>query len=265
MIDHTKWAEYLLDAEAKVEAVAPITDVEPDLTIEDAYLIQDKILERKLADGERLIGAKLGLTSRAKQESMGVHEPIYAWLTDRMLSPLEAPIALDELIHPRAEPEIVFVLERDLAGPGVSAQAVLDATAAVCCGIEVIDSRYADFRFTLPDVVADDASAARFVLGPRRVPPDFDLTLEGCLLEVDQHLVATAAGAAVLGHPAEAVARLANALGARGRKLEAGWIVLSGGLTDAQALAPGGSITVTFARLGSVNARAEAPSTLPSH
>jgi hypothetical protein len=153
MIDHTKWAEYLLDAEAKVEAVAPITDVEPDLTIEDAYLIQDKILERKLADGERLIGAKLGLTSRAKQESMGVHEPIYAWLTDRMLSPLEAPIALDELIHPRAEPEIVFVLERDLAGPGVSAQAVLDATAAVCCGIEVIDSRYADFRFTLPDVV----------------------------------------------------------------------------------------------------------------
>jgi 2-oxo-3-hexenedioate decarboxylase len=259
MIDHAKWAEYLLDAEAKVEAVAPITDVEPDLTIEDAYLIQDKILERKLADGEQIVGAKLGLTSRAKQESMGVHEPIYAWLTDRMLSPLEAPLALDELIHPRAEPEIVFVLERDLAGPGVSAQVVLDATTAVCCGMEIIDSRYADFRFTLPDVVADNASSARFVLGPRRVAPDFDLSLEGCLLEVHGDLVATAAGAAVLGHPAEAVALLANALGARGRKLEAGWIVLSGGLTDAQPVTRGRNIAATFARLGSVGVRGDGP------
>lgn len=259
MIDHAKWAEYLLGAEASVEAVAPITDVEPDLSLEDAYLIQDKIIERKLADGERLVGAKLGLTSRAKQESMGVHEPIYAWLTDRMLVPLEAPLPLGELIHPRAEPEIVFVLERDLAGPGVSAQAVLDATAAVCCGIEVIDSRYADFRFTLPDVVADNASSARFMLGPRQVAPDFDLTLEGCLLEVDHELVATASGAAALGHPAEAVARLANALGARGRGLEAGWVVLSGGLTDAQPITPGGSITATFARLGSINVRGDGP------
>ncbi len=256
MTDHAKWADYLRLAEASAKAVAPITDTETALGLADAYRIQDELIGWKLAHGERLIGAKIGLTSRAKQESMGVHEPVYAWLTDRMLVPLEAPLSLGSLIHPRAEPEIVFLLRRDLAGPGVSAQAVLDATSAVCCGLEIIDSRYIDFRFTLPDVVADNASAARFVLGPRRVLPDFDLALEGCLLEVDQEIVATAAGAAVLGHPAEAVAHLANALGARGRRLEAGWVVLAGGLTDAQPLAPGRQVDATFRRLGRVGVHA---------
>jgi 2-oxo-3-hexenedioate decarboxylase len=256
MMDHSKWAEYLLGAEATAEAVAPVTDTEPRLTLEDAYRIQDELIERKLANGERLVGAKIGLTSRAKQESMGVHEPVYAWLTDRMLVPRETPLSLGGLIHPRAEPEIVFVLQRDLAGPGVTAQAVLDATSALCCGLEIIDSRYTDFRFTLADVVADNASSARFVLGARRVAPEFDLALEGCLLEVDQELVATAAGAAVLGHPAQAVAHLANALGTRDRKLERGWVVLSGGLTEAQPLVPGRQIDAIFARLGHVGVRA---------
>jgi 2-oxo-3-hexenedioate decarboxylase len=257
MIDIDKWVEYLLDAETRREAVAPITDAEPDLTLEDAYRIQDELLVRRLGTGEQLVGAKLGLTSRAKQESMGVYAPIYAWLTDRMAVPLETPLALSDLIHPRAEPEVVFVLGRDLAGPGVTAQAVLDATASVCCGLEVIDSRYADFRFTLPDVIADNASSARFILGSRGVAAvDFDLRLEGCLLEVDGEMLATATGAAVLGHPAEAVALLANALALRGRHLEAGWFVLSGGLTDAVPLAPGRHIDATFARLGHVGVRA---------
>jgi 2-oxo-3-hexenedioate decarboxylase len=254
--NHRKWAEYLLEAEAKAEAVAPITDSESDLTLDDAYLIQDELIAQKLAEGHRLVGAKIGLTSRAKQESMGVHEPVYAWLTDKMVVPVEAPLSLRPLIHPRAEPEIVFVLGKSLAGPGVNVQAVLDATSAVCCGIEIIDSRYADFRFTLSDVVADNASSARFVLGGRRVDPEIDLALEGCLLEVDGELVATAAGAAVLGHPAQAVAQLANALGERGRELEAGWVVLSGGLTDAQPLAPGHHVQATFARLGGICLRA---------
>lgn len=258
MADIAKWADYLLDAELRREAVAPVTDVEPGLTLDDAYRIQDELVERKLAAGERLVGAKLGLTSRAKQESMGVDEPVYAWLTDQMVVSLEAPLSLDGLIHPRAEPEIVFVLARSLEGPGVTAQAVLDSTAAVCCGLEVIDSRYADFRFTLPDVVADNASSARFVLGARRIAVDFDLRLEGCLLAVDGELVATAAGAAVLGHPAEAVALLANALASRGKYLEAGWIVFAGGLTDAVPLVPGRHVDATFARLGHVGLRATA-------
>lgn len=258
MTDIDKWAEYLLDAERDREAVSPITDTEPELTIDEAYAIQRRLVSKRIANGERIVGAKLGLTSRAKQEAMGVHEPIYASLTDRMLLPAESPLPLAELIHPRVEPEIVFVMGGDLAGPGVTAQDVLDATAAVCCGLEIIDSRYADFRFTLADVVADNASAARFTLGPVRVAPDFDLSLVGCVLDADATPVDTAAGAAVLGHPAEAVALLANELGRQGDRIQAGWIVLSGGLTDAIRLGPGSNVEATFARLGRVGVRAVA-------
>lgn len=258
-VDAAKWADHLLDAEARRQPVPPLTDAEPDLALEDAYAIQDELLARRLDRGERLVGAKVGLTSRAKQQAMGVSEPVYGWLTDAMAHPAEAPLPLSELIHPRVEPEIVFVLGTDLAGPGVSGQDVLAATAAVCCGLEVIDSRYENFRFTLPDVVADNTSAARFILGPKRmVPGDLDLALVGCLLENGPDLVATAAGAAVVGHPAESVALLANHLGRRGRCLKAGWVVLSGGLTDAVPLAPGSHVTATFAHLGRVGVRAVA-------
>jgi 2-oxo-3-hexenedioate decarboxylase len=173
-----------------------------------------------------------------------------------MIHPAEVPLTLAELIHPRVEPEIAFILSDDLAGPGVTNHDVLDATAGVCAALEIIDSRFADFRFTAADVVADNTSAARFVLGPTRVDATFDLALVGCLLELGPDLVATAAGAAVLGHPAAAVAQLANALGARNERLEAGWVVLSGGLTPAVALAVGGFVTATFGRgLGRVGIR----------
>jgi 2-keto-4-pentenoate hydratase len=137
----------------------------------------------------------------------------------------------------------------------VSAHDVLDATAWVAGGLEVIDSRYRDFHFTLADVVADNASAARFVLGPKRVAPTFDLGLVGCVLEHGGQIAATAAGAAVLGHPAEAVALLANWLGGRGRAIEPGWTVLSGGLTDAVPLGAGSVVEATFGRLGRVGLR----------
>jgi 2-oxo-3-hexenedioate decarboxylase len=252
-VDVDKWAAYLLDAEARRQAVAPITDTEPGLSVDDGYAIQDALIARREAAGERVIGVKLGLTSRAKQQAMNVNEPCFAVLTDAMHLPAEQPVRLGELIHPRVEPEIVLYLAHDLAGPGVTAQDVLDAAAAVCCGLEVIDSRYADFKFTLADVVADNASSARFTLGTQRVDPrTVDLALAGCLLERDGDLVATAAGAAVLGHPAEAVARLSNWLGRRGRTLRAGWAVLSGGLTDAFALSDGSHVVATFGHLGRV-------------
>jgi 2-oxo-3-hexenedioate decarboxylase len=252
MTDLGKWADALLDAEAARSAMTPITDTEPDLTVADGYEIQSAVLSKRLGRGERLVGAKLGLTSRAKQEQMGVTEPVYGWLTDAMVCAGEAPLALDSLIHPRVEPEIAFVLGFDLSGPGVTIHDVLDATVGVCAALEIIDSRYADFRFTAADVIADNTSAARFVLGPTRVEPTFDLSLVGCLLESGSQQVATAAGAAVLGHPAEAVARLANRVG-----LEAGWVVLSGGLTAAVPLVPGGFVSATFGRgLGRVGVRA---------
>jgi 2-oxo-3-hexenedioate decarboxylase len=257
-VDVGKWANYLFEAERRCEAVSPITDIEPDLTVDEAYEIQDELLARRLDAGERIVGAKVGLTSRAKQEDMGISEPIFGWLTDAMMLTPEQPLRLRECIHPRVEPEIVFVLGERLDGPGVGVHDALGATSAVCGGMEVIDSRFVDFRFGLPDVVSDNTSACRFLLGTALAPPtDFDISLLGCLLEVGGTLLATAAGAAVLGHPAVALAELANFLGRRGKHLEPGWVVLSGGLTAAVPLEPGSHVNATFAHLGSVQMRAE--------
>jgi len=257
--DVGKWADYLYGAARRNEAVPAITDIEPTLTTADAYAIQDELLERRLASGEQLVGAKVGLTSRAKQQEMGIDEPVYGWLTDAMALEAGSSLGLSTLIHPRAEPEIVFVLGRRLAGPGVGIHEVLAATSAVCCGLEVLDSRFVGFRFLLPDVVADNTSASGFVLGSITTPPaGIDLSLTGCLLEENGDVVATAAGAAILAHPAMAVAKLANFLGQRGRHLEPGWVVLSGGLTAARPLTPGSQLLATFAHLGSVGIGAEA-------
>lgn len=257
--DIAKWADYLFGAARRNEAVPAITDIEPTLTTTDAYSIQDELIARRLASGERLVGAKVGLTSRAKQQEMGIDEPVYGWLTDAMALGEGSSLELSTLIHPRVEPEIVFILGEGLAGPGVGIHDVLAATSAVCCGLEVLDSRFVGFRFLLPDVIADNTSASRFVLGSTAVPPaGIDLSLTACLLEENGALVATAAGAAILGHPAMAVASLANFLGQRGRQLEAGWIVLSGGLTAARSLTPGLQVLATFAHLGRVGTEADA-------
>jgi 2-oxo-3-hexenedioate decarboxylase len=188
---------------------------------------------------------------------MGVDEPMYGVLLSGGVHPADAPLLLAELIHPRVEPEIVFVIGEELAGPGVTAADVLRATTAVCCGLEVIDSRYEGFSFTAADVVADNTSAARVALGPKLVDPGgLDLALIGLVLAVDGDVVATAAGAASLGHPAEAVALLANWLGRRGRSIAPGQIVFSGGLTAAVPLTAGSEVRATFGHLGSVGIRA---------
>jgi 2-oxo-3-hexenedioate decarboxylase len=249
-------ATTLAAATADRTAVPRLTEAYPDLSLEVAYEIQAEGCTRRLAAGERMIGAKLGLTARAKQEQMNVVEPVYGRLLSGGLQRAEDPVVVDELIHPRVEPEIVFVMREGLRGPGVTAAEVLGATRAVCCGLEIIDSRYADFSFTAADVVADNTSAARVVLGPTMVPPEgLDLALVGLLLEVDGSTVATAAGAATMGHPAEAVAMLANWLGARGQAILPGWIVFSGGLTAAVPLTAGTAVTATFGHLGSVSVR----------
>jgi 2-oxo-3-hexenedioate decarboxylase len=237
-------------------AIAPLTEARPELTLADAYAVQDELTARREAAGDRVIGAKLGLTSVAKQAQMGVADPVYGRLFASTLHAAGSPLAIGRLIHPRVEPEIVFAMGERLAGPGVTTADVLRATTAVCCGLEVIDSRFADYSFTAADVVADNTSEAKVVLGPRMVPPaQLDLSLVGVLLEVDGELVATAAGAATLGHPAEAVAALANWLGARGQAIEAGWLVFSGGLTAAVPLVAGSHVTATFGHLGSVDVR----------
>ncbi|WP_406639015.1 2-keto-4-pentenoate hydratase [Amycolatopsis sp. WGS_07] len=235
----------------RTEESAQLTDSWPDLDLATAYAIQDEALRLRQERGETLIGVKLGLTSRAKQQRMGVEEPLLAWLTDAMVLPAGAPTP--QLIHPRAEPELVFVLGERLAGPGVTAATALAAVSQVYGGIEIIDSRYRDYRFTLPDVVADNGSSALFGLGSvGRPPSSLDLSLEAALLEVDGQIVDTATGAAVQGHPAEALALAANSLAARGLALEPGWLVLTGGMTDAVELRPGSRVAAHFSNLGSV-------------
>jgi 2-oxo-3-hexenedioate decarboxylase len=231
----------------------PITDQWPGLDLATAYQVQDETLRRRLARGERLVGVKLGLTSRAKQRRMGISTPLTAWLTDAMVLPAGEPIPQDKLIHPRVEPEIVFVMKDRLAGPGVTAAKALAAVGAVLGGAEVIDSRYRDFRFTLPDVVADNASSGAYTTGPVALDPhSLDLAMEAVLVEVDGQIVDSATGAAVQGHPAEALALAANDLGRRGLAIEPGWIVLTGGMTDAVPSAPGSTVACHFTHLGSV-------------
>ncbi len=232
----------------------PLTSEWPGLDLATAYAVQDETLRRRLGRGERLIGVKLGLTSRAKQQAMLVTAPLTAWLTDAMVLATGAAVPQDRLIHPRAEPEIVFVMRDRLAGPGVTAATALAAVGAVHGGIEVIDSRYRDFRFRLPDVVADNASSAFFLTGTVGVASaSLDLGLEACLLEVDGQVVDSATGAAVLGNPAEALALAANDLGRRGRAIEPGWIVLTGGMTDAVPIPRGAKLAAHFTHLGSVH------------
>lgn len=246
-------ATELLAAEDARTDRSPLTDEWADLDLATAYRIQDETLRRRLDRGETLVGVKLGLTSRAKQHRMGVSAPLLAWLTDAMVLPAGVPVPQDRLIHPRAEPEIVFVLGERLAGPGVTAPTAMAAVDRVYAGLEVIDSRYQDFRFTLPDVVADNASSGCFVTGPVGVRPDtLDLAMEACLVEVDGQVIDSATGAAVQGHPAEALALAANDLGRRGHALQPGWLVLTGGLTDAVSCSRGTTVAAHFTSLGSV-------------
>tara|TARA_B100000676_G_C17896261_1_gene742014 strand:+ start:141 stop:908 length:768 start_codon:yes stop_codon:yes gene_type:complete len=251
-MDYEYWAEYLHNAQRQKKAVNPISDIEKDLNILDGYRIQERLIKRRLEEGENLIGVKAGLTSVAKQNAMGVMEPVYGIITDDMVYKNKTTIDLKNFIQPRIEPEIVFKIGQDLSGPNVSIENVLDATESVCCGLEIIDSRYINFKFTLADVVADNTSASAFILGEAVEIQDFKLELLGCLLEIDNEVVETATGAAVLGHPAKAVSLLANWLHTQGKIIKKGWTVLSGGLTNAFPLVSNKIISGSIASLGSV-------------
>jgi 2-keto-4-pentenoate hydratase len=183
---------------------------------------------------------------------VGVREPVRGFLAAAGALDLGEPLQVSDHIQPRAEPEIAFVIDTDLAGPVVSSADVLAATAAVAVGIEILDSRFRDYAFTMADVVADNTSAGRYAIGPAIPAAGLDLRLVGVLLEHNGEVVATASGAAALGHPASAVAWLVRSLAAENEGLRAGDIVLSGGLTAAVPVTAGDVVTVTADRLGSV-------------
>lgn len=244
------WAEHLSMAAADRSAIPAITQT-ADLSVADAYRIQAAGIALRLEAGERIVGAKIGLTSKAKQLQMGVDQPIFGVLTDAMQLGPDEELVVDDLIHPRCEPEIVFRLANDLAGPSITPLDVVDATATIHGGIEVIDSRYEQFSFTLPDVIADNTSAARFLVGAVGVgPKELDLTIIGCLFEQNGRFASSATSAALLGNPALAVALLVKHLSHYGQKLPAGSTVLAGGVSDAIAISQGDVVVARYAHIG---------------
>lgn len=249
-------AEHLETCQQQVRDTPKITDDHPGMDWDDAYAIQDRILARKIGRGARVIGYKAGLTSHAKMRQMGVTDPVFGFLVDAYSVAEGSEVSLASLIHPKVEPEIAFVTRSELRGPGCHVGSVLAACDLVLPGIEVIDSRYRDFKFDLKSVVADNTSAARFVVGGRGASVrELDLRTLGVVLEKNGQPVALGAGAAVLGHPAAAVAMLVNHLGRRGQSLPAGSLVLSGGITEAVAVQAGDHVTLRVQHLGSVSLR----------
>jgi len=256
-VDLRGWARYLqaaVDERREVQGIG--AQLGAELSIDDAYLIQDSLVAERLLRGDALAGAKLGLTSKAKQEQMGVREPAYGWVVASSLFGDDTSIAVDELIHPRVEPEFVFVLGSDLNGDQCTADDVLAATAKVVGGIEVIDSRYEAFKFTLPDVIADNTSAARVAIGSEGVAPDaVDLRTVTCTFTVDGVVTGVATGEALLGSPAECVAMLVRHLARSGRGLRAGWVVPAGAPLDARPLGVGTVATASYSHFGDVTVR----------
>ena len=249
-------AELLENAELQAHDVVKITDAHPEMDWDDAYAIQNEILRRKLARGNRVVGLKCGLTSHAKMKQMGVETPCFGFLVDYFTVADGGEVKIKELIHPKVEPEIVFVLKQALKGPGCHVGAVLAATDFVMAGIEVIDSRYRDFKFDLKSVIADNCSSSRYVLGGMALPiADLDLRTLGVVMEKNGQVVSIGAGAAVLGHPAAAVAMLANHLGARGEEIPAGTMILSGGVTEAVSVAAGDHVNLRIQSLGNVSVK----------
>jgi 2-oxo-3-hexenedioate decarboxylase len=249
-------AEHLETCQLEVRDATKVTDDHPDLDWNDAYAVQEELLRRKRARGLRLAGYKAGLTSQAKMRQMGVTAPVFGFMTDDYAVPDGGDVATRELIHPKVEPEIAFFTARALRGPGCHAGAVLAAIDFAIPAIEVIDSRYRDFKFDLKSVVADNTSAARFVVGGQPVDvSSVDLRTTGIVLERNGEPVAFGAGAAVLGHPATAVAMLANHLAARGAEIPAGTLILSGGITEAIAVSAGDTVRLRVQGMGSTGMR----------
>jgi 2-keto-4-pentenoate hydratase len=244
----------LIEAERSRVPILALTDRFSDVSYEDAYAIQLTTFDTYVKGGAVIVGKKIGLTSKAMQDQMGIREPDYGMITDRMVAREGAPIPMSSLILPKIEPEIAFLLKEDLKGPGVNVANVIEATEGVMPAFEVIDSRYKDWKITVKDSISDNASAGIMILGGKLTPiKDLDLRYVGLVLEKNGSLVSTAAGAAVLGNPAQSVAWLANKLTEYGISLKKGEFVMSGSLVQAVGVEAGCHLTATFDRLGSVS------------
>ena len=246
----------LFDALQARRTVPPLTSRHPEITIDDAYAIQQRMLARRLAAGERVVGKKIGVTSAAVMNMLGVFQPDFGWLTDGMVYNEGEAIPASTLIQPKAEGEIAFVLKKTLKGPGVTAADVLAATEGVMACFEIVDSRIQDWKIKIQDTVADNASCGVLVLGGvRKSPRKLDLALAGMVLAKNGDIISTSTGAAVQGSPVNAIAWLANTLGRLGIGLKAGEIILSGSQSPLVPVVAGDSLTCNVGGLGGTSVR----------
>ena len=255
---HDQLGDELYRALRHRQVIEPLSKRHPELTVDDAYRISLRFLAQRECDGERIIGKKIGVTSKAVQDMLGVFQPDFGFLTDTMLVKDGGTVSLYDakLIQPRAEGEIAFMLQRDLVGPNVTREQVLDATAWVAPCFEIVDSRIRDWKIAIQDTVADNASCGVFVVGAQRTDPRaIDLAEAQMHMWRNREPCGSGTGAAVQGHPAEAVAWLANTLGRHGIALEAGEVVLSGSLGIMVPVAAGDNLRVTIGGIGGCSVR----------
>ncbi|MCN0181118.1 2-keto-4-pentenoate hydratase [Salinispora arenicola] len=245
-----------LVAAADSGTAIPQLAAETGLDVDAAYAVQAELVRRRLERGERLVGLKMGLTSKAKMAQVGVDEVIWGRLTDAMRIPDGGTLSVGDFIHPRVEPEVAFLLDRQ-PDPGEPVAGFATAVRAVAPAIELIDSRYADFTFSLPDVIADNTSAGAFVVGPWCPVPD-GLDNLGVLLEIDGRVVQVGSTAAILGDPRRAFDEGVRLAGQHGVRLRTGWVFLAGAATAAVALRPGAHVRTVVEKLGAASLRAAA-------
>jgi len=254
--DIQKYGAALYNALVTRTPMAPLVGRAEGITIEDAYRIQQVMVDHRLKAGETIVGKKIGATSKPVQDMLGVYQPDFGQLTSGMVYEEGADVPLDGLIQPKAEAEVAFVLKRDLKGPGITATDVIRATDFVVPCFEIVDSRITDWKIKIQDTVADNASCGVYLLGKaRKKPTELDLALAGMVLEINGELFSTAAGAAVQGGPVNAVVWLANTLGALGIPFLAGETILSGSQSTLIPVKPGDRFKCTVGGLGSCEAR----------
>ena len=252
MTDVGKFAEVVDEAARTATAIPQFTERAP-LGVDDAYAIQAASIERRLQRGEKLVGVKMGLTSRAKMVQVNVDEVVWGRLTDAMRLEEGASLSRRRYVHPRIEPELAFLLKAPLTGVVTAAEAMA-AVGGIAPAMEIIDSRYQNFKFALPDVIADNSSSSSFVVGDWS-RPDQDFSNLGLVMEVNGRPVEIGSTAAILGNPSRSLVAAARLAGAALGRLEAGWIILAGGATAAHSLKVGERVRLTMQNLGSVSIR----------
>lgn len=250
-VDPAELARIVDEAARAGTAIPQLSLTHGEISVEAAYAVQGLSIARRLARGERMVGMKMGFTSRAKMIQMGLSDLIWGRLTSGMQLEDGGSMQFSDYVHPRFEPEVAFLIRDRLAGPVSPAQA-LAAVEAIAPAMEIIDSRYENFKFSLSDVVADNSSSSGFVVGPWRAP-DLDVSNLGMITEIDGRPVQVGSTAAILGHPVRSLAAASRIVAEHGMALEPGWIVLAGAATAATYVKPGQHLRVQAEQLGSVH------------